>query len=96
MTDLVQVDLDKLHGLGGELAKRADDISAIEHTVTVWMSDGPMQKAFEQTRETVRSTYGFMGDEIRQMADAAKNGVKTYEDMEHLLVDQFRRYVDGR
>lgn len=96
MTDLLQVDLDNLRGLGSRLTKEADDIGAIEHTVTVWMSDGPLQKAFEQTRETVGSTYRFMSGEIRQMSDAAKTGVKTYADMEHVLTEQFQRYVNGK
>ncbi|MEU7140554.1 hypothetical protein ABZ942_13975 [Nocardia sp. NPDC046473] len=96
MTDLLQVDLDNLHGLSGKLTKEADDIAAIEHTVTVWMSDGPIHKAFEQTRETVKTTYRFMSGEIHQMSDVAKAGVQTYEDMEHVLAEHFHRYVNGQ
>lgn len=96
MTDMVKADLDRLQALGNKLAGQAADIGAIDYAVVVSMSDGPIQQAFEQTKNTILASYRFMSGQIRQMSDAAKSGVKTYEAMESANVEQFHKYTNGQ
>ncbi|GAA5095074.1 hypothetical protein [Nocardia iowensis] len=96
MADFLQVDLETVLRLGADLGRHADAINAIDHSVVVSMSDGPVAKVFEGTGDAVRGAYRLLGGEIRRMSDTALWGARTYEAMESASTEQLRAYLKGR
>jgi hypothetical protein len=96
VADLLKVDLDTLVGLGHKLGGHANEINAIDYTVTVWMSDGPIAKAFEDTRTGVTTAYRSLGGRIGRMSEMALTGARTYEAVETFSAEQLRQYNAGQ
>ncbi|MCC3330920.1 hypothetical protein [Nocardia abscessus] len=96
MGELLEVDLDTLRWLGGQLGGHADAITTLRLSAVVNMGDSPIQAVSAQVGTAVLEVFGLIGGNLKELSEKTVGAVKTYEDFEQVNTDLLNRYNEGR
>ncbi|MFC9996372.1 hypothetical protein [Nocardia sp. NPDC127526] len=91
MADILKVDADALRALGNSLSTYADDIAAIKIGVAVTMPGSPVHGVSTAMDENAEAAFHALGGHVRKMAQVAKSGAKTYEEVDQAFGEHFRQ-----
>ncbi len=91
----MDADLPTLDWLAGVLAAHADTIGKLKVTAQMTMPDSPIQALSAQITDGAAQSFRLMGNNFRQMADAAKTSRDSYEELDTAFAAQLQRYTDG-
>lgn len=101
MSGSVQVDIDALHAMAGQLSRRADTIRAIPDPAApardgaTAMTGTAFGAACARAGDPAARAYQGMADTIGKMSDAARASATDYESTDTALKDQLTKYQQG-